>query len=77
MAYNSSINKKHGQITRSDRTSSAQQVNVMLDDLKKKSGEVILVAITNRTTIELPAHLTQTEIDARVANYLKLHNSKV
>lgn len=29
-------------------------------------GDVVLVAITPRTTIELPAHLTQAEIDARV-----------
>ena len=39
--------------------------------------KVVLVAITPRTTIELPAHLTQAEIDARVEVYKKLHSSKV
>ena len=30
---------------------------------------MVLVAITPRTTIELPAHLAQAEIDARVEIY--------
>ena len=44
-----------------------QQAENMLNDYKKKVGEVVLVAITPRTTIELPAHLSQAE----------LHNSKI
>ncbi len=35
----------------------------------KGFGDMVLVAITPRTTIELPAHLTQAEIDARVEIY--------
>ena len=44
---------------------------------KKKVGEVIIVEITPRTTIELPAHLSQAEIAERVELYKKLHSSKI
>lgn len=40
-----------------------------LKEHKKKVGEVILVAITPRTTIELPANLSQAEIAERVELY--------
>lgn len=74
---NASANKKEAEITRSDRTSVTQQAEVILKEMKRKAGDVILVAISNRTTIELPAHLSQTERDARVANYIRLHRSKI
>ena len=48
-----------------------------LKEHKKKDGEVILVAITPRTTIELPANLSQAEIAERVELYKKLHSSKI
>ena len=48
-----------------------------LKEHKKKVGEVILVAITPRTTIELPANLSQAEIAERVELYKKLHSSKI
>jgi len=54
-----------------------EQVASMLKGMKERTGDVVLVAITNRTTIELPAHLSQEERDARVANYIKLHQSKI
>lgn len=74
---NSSINKKEGEITRQERTSVNQQAEQTLQEIKKKSGDVILIAISSRTTIELPAYLTQAERDARVANYIRLHQSKI
>lgn len=48
-----------------------------LKEHKKRIGEVIFVTINSRTTIELPAHLSQTEINERVELYKKLHSSKV
>lgn len=48
-----------------------------LKEHKKRIGEVIFVTINARTTIELPAHLSQTEINERVELYKKLHSSKV
>lgn len=74
---NSSTSKKEGEITRSDRTSVTQQAELTLKEIKRKAGDVILVMINERTTIELPAHLSQAERDARVANYIKLHKSKI
>lgn len=70
-------NKKQKNIIRSERSNINQQVESLLKDLKQKTGEVILVPITDRTSIELPAHLSQAEREARVANYIKLHKSKV
>jgi len=69
--------RKGGEITRSERTTVNQQVETMLQDIKQKTGKVILVAITNRTSIELPAHFTQDQIDERVAKYIELHKSKI
>ncbi|MCC8155446.1 MAG: hypothetical protein LIP01_15460, partial [Tannerellaceae bacterium] len=68
--------KKEGKVTRIERTSATQQAEITLKGIKEKTGEVVLIAISNRTTIELPAHLSQDERDARVANYIRLHQSK-
>ena len=67
---------KKGNIMR-EFTSSSQLTENVIKEYKKGVGEVVLVAITPRTTIELPAHLTKAEIDARVEVYKKLHSSKV
>lgn len=48
-----------------------------LKEHKKKVGAVIFVTISARTTIELPAHLSQAEIDERVELYKRLHSSKI
>ncbi|MCD7936735.1 MAG: hypothetical protein LUG98_07745 [Tannerellaceae bacterium] len=73
---NLSGSKKEGKVTRIERTSATHQAELILKGIKEKAGEVVLVAISNRTTIELPASLSQVERDARVANYIKLHQSK-
>lgn len=67
---------KKGNIMR-DVISPSQYTEIAIKEYKKKQGDMIQVAITPRTTIELPAHLTQDEIDARIENYKKLHSSKV
>lgn len=58
-------------------TSSSQLTENAIKEYKKGLGEMIMVAITPRTTIELPANLTKEEIAARVEIYKKLHSSKV
>ncbi|WP_024994533.1 hypothetical protein [Phocaeicola paurosaccharolyticus] len=73
----SSINRKEGEIARSERTSANQQAESVLKNVKGKNGAVIHVTISERTTIELPAHLSQEEIDARVEKYIRLHKSKI
>lgn len=73
----SSGKRKSGEISRSERTSANQQAESILNDIKEKAGEVVLVQITDRTSIELPASLSIEEREARVANYLKLHKSKI
>ncbi|MBP6634312.1 MAG: hypothetical protein KA177_00535 [Paludibacter sp.] len=61
-------------MSHSDKASASQQITSILKNLKDKTGETIRISINKRTTIELPACLTQAEQDARVANYMKLHN---
>lgn len=67
---------KKGNVMR-EFTSSSQLTENAIKEYKKGLGEMIMVAITPRTTIELPANLTKEEIDARVEIYKKLHSSKV
>lgn len=52
---------KKGNIMR-DVISSSQFTGNVIKEYKKGLGDMVLVAITPRTTIELPAHLTQAEI---------------
>ena len=61
---------KKGNIMR-DVISSSQFTANVIKEYKKGLGDVVLVAITPRTTIELPAHFTQAEIDARIEIYKK------
>lgn len=67
---------KKGSVVR-EVASSSQMTEHAIKEYKKSVGDVVLVAVTPRTKIELPAHLTQVEIDARIENYKKLHSSKV
>lgn len=74
---NYSSGKKAGEITRSERTFASQQTASVLKNIKEKKGKVIHVAISPRTTIELPAHLSQSEIDARIEKHIRLRKSNV
>ena len=62
---------------RSDRNQANQLIENSLKEYKKRIGEVILVSVGPRTTIELPASLTQAEREARIEIYKKLHSSKI
>ena len=59
------------------RPETSQLAENALKEHKKKVGEVILVAITPRTTIEPPPPPPQAEIAERVELYKKLHSSKI
>ncbi len=63
---------KKGNIMR-DVISSSQFTENVIKEYKKGLGDMVLVAITPRTTIELPAHLTQAEIDANYFNLYRCH----
>ena len=64
-------------MVRPERLSENQLAELILKEVKRKTGDVIHVAISDKVTIELPAHLSQEERDARVANYIRLHKSGV
>lgn len=64
-------------LIRSEINSSGQLTENVLKEYKKSVGDVVLVAISPRTSIELPAHLSQAERDIRIEAYKKLHKSKI
>ncbi len=68
--------KKDTKVNRTERISANQQAELALKGVKERAGEVVLIAISKRTIIELPAHLSQAERDTRIANYIRLHASK-
>ncbi|MDR1097640.1 MAG: hypothetical protein LBL57_05870 [Tannerella sp.] len=49
----------------------------MLKEHRDRVGKVVQVKITDRTTIELPAGLSQEELDARIEHYKSMHKSKI
>lgn len=62
---------KEGAINRSERVRANDLVSQMLEDHKKRIGEVVCIVIDSRTSIELPASLTQEERNEHVRNYIK------
>jgi len=72
---NSDNHKKEGKITHAEKASAAKQVHTILKEMKDKKGDMILVVINNKTSIELSADLSQEERDERVANFIRLHKS--
>lgn len=68
---------KKNSIIRTETSSPSQLTENALKEYKKTVGKVVLVAITPRTTIELPAHLSQAEREERIELYKRLHSSKI
>lgn len=62
---------------RSERSIANQLIENSLKEYKKSIGEVILISVGPRTTIELPASLTLEEREARIEIYKKLHTSRI
>lgn len=62
---------------RSERSIVNQMIENSLKEYKKSIGDVVLISVGPRTTIELPASLTQDERDARIEIYKKLHSTRI
>lgn len=62
---------------RSEKLSSAQQIEGALRDHKKRVGETVHVTISSRTTFEFPASLSQEERELRIENYKKRHKPMI
>lgn len=65
--------KKDTKISYTDRNETKKHTSTILSELKQKNGSTIRIVIDKRTCIELPAHLTQAEIDERIAVYVRSH----
>ncbi len=68
--------RKGGEITRTERVSAAKKAESVLEKVKEKSGDVILVAIDSNTMIELPANLSDKEIDERIKKHIKRYKGR-
>ncbi len=66
-----SLKVKEGAINRSERVRANDLVSQMLEEHKKRMGEVVCVVVDSRTSIELPASLTPEERSEHVKNYIK------
>lgn len=62
---------------RSEKSMANQMIENSLKEYKKSIGDVVLISVGPRTTIELPASLTQDERDARIEIYKKLHSTRI
>lgn len=65
------LKKKEGAINRSERVKANDLVSQMLEEHKKRIGDVVCVVVDSRTSIELPASLTPEERNEHVENYKK------
>ncbi|MFM2293120.1 MAG: hypothetical protein RIS29_2933 [Bacteroidota bacterium] len=68
--------RKEGKISYTEKTVAANQTVNILNGIKQNRVEMVRIAIDKRTSIELPASLTQDERDERVAIYIRTHNLK-
>ena len=54
-----------------ERLTQEEALKQLLEDHKKDLGEVVQIKVNDRTYIEVPANLTDSERSERVKNYLK------
>lgn len=65
--------RKEGKISYSEKAVAANQTVNILNGIKQTRVDMVRIAIDKRTSIELPASLTQDERDERVAIYIRMH----
>lgn len=64
-------------VIRSEKLSSAQQIEGVLKAHKKRVGETVHVTISSRTTFEFPVDLSPEERARRIENYKKRHKPMI
>lgn len=62
---------KEGTINRSERVRANDAVAQMLEEHKKRIGEMVCVVIDERTSIEIPASLSPEQRKEHVDNYIR------
>ncbi len=63
--------------TRSEKVLTERRIETALKEYKKRTGEVVHIAISARTTFEFPAHLSAEERNIRIENYKKRHKMRI
>lgn len=61
---------------KSERLSQEEMLIQLLNDHKQSLGDMVSIRIDNRTSIEVPASLSEEDREKRVKNYLKHSNYK-
>lgn len=64
-------------VVRFEKLTSAQQIEGVLKEHRKRVGETVHVTINSRTTFEFPANLSQEEQELRIENYKKRHKPMI
>lgn len=72
----STSKKKDVKAIHKDKVSATKLAESILEKAKEQSKDMILVSIDNQTQIELPANLTEKEINEHVLKYKKRYNSR-
>ena len=61
---------------KSERVKPEELLKKIVEDHKERVGDVICIRIDSRTSIELPAHLSEEKRVERVNNYIRNANLK-
>lgn len=72
----SSTNKRKYKRPDEKSLSVMEKAQLALKEAKKNTEKEVLVTIDHRTSIVLPAHLSQEEMDDRVAQYIERRKLK-
>ncbi|MFV0538922.1 MAG: hypothetical protein ACK5M3_16385 [Dysgonomonas sp.] len=61
---------------KSERLSQEEMLKQLLNDHKQSLGDMVSIRIDSRTSIEVPANMSEEDREKRVKNYLKHSNYK-
>ncbi|MDR1091557.1 MAG: hypothetical protein LBL79_10810, partial [Prevotella sp.] len=68
--------RRGNSVKKAERLSQEEMLNQLLDDHKQSLGDMVSIRIDSRTSIEVPANMTEEDRKKRVNNYLKHSNYK-
>lgn len=68
--------KRGSSVKKTERISQEQMLKQLLDNHKQSLGDMVSIRIDSRTSIEVPANMSEEDRKKRVKNYLKHSNYK-
>ncbi|MFT4222689.1 hypothetical protein [Dysgonomonas sp.] len=68
--------RRGSSMKKSERLSQEEMLIQLLNDHKQSLGDMVSIRIDSRTSIEVPANMSEEDREKRVKNYLKHSNYK-